>query len=174
MMFLMLIFLMKFNKINPFVMGILLLFYSLNISMTMSMFSNSYWYSYILFLIMIGGILILFIYFISLIANDEMEFTMNMFFYLFLLFFLIMMYMCIIFLKFEKFNFMLLNNFLDIEPLSKMNFLFKNFNQLSLIKLYSSPSNKITLLIIIYLFFVLISIVKICFINNAPLRKWKY
>nr|QXG82656.1 NADH dehydrogenase subunit 6 [Orthomus sp. BMNH 1042407] len=152
---------------HPLSMGLILLIQTLLISLISGLFSYSYWFSYILFLIMVGGMLILFIYMTSLASNEMFNFSIKMSFFilsfiiLLSIFYLIIDYM-IINPLFKNSNMMeMFNNFM----------LMKNENLLSLNMIYNQPNNIITLMLVNYLFITLIAVVKITNMNYGPLRQ---
>lgn len=126
---------------------------------------KSFWFSYILFLVFLGGLLVLFIYVTSLASNEIFNFSNKIVIFNLFRFFLIIL----IFLIIDKT--LLLNNLLRLEN-DNLNFI-KSFlieNSLTLNKLYSFPINLITILLIIYLFLTLIAAVKITNVFEGPLR----
>lgn len=128
---------------------------------------KTYWFSYILFLTFLGGLLVLFIY-VSRIASNEL-FSLN--FYnkiLIIIFFLITRIILIqLFYNIKWIN-------LNINNSEIYNFfnsiLFFNENKINLNKLYNNQTSILTYLLIIYLFITLIAIVKITNIFYGPLR----
>nr|YP_010953270.1 NADH dehydrogenase subunit 6 [Archichauliodes diversus]WMQ76525.1 NADH dehydrogenase subunit 6 [Archichauliodes diversus] len=159
------ILLMTFNFImmnHPLSMGLTLLIQTILISMITGMLIKSFWFSYILFLIMLGGMLILFIYMTSLASNELFTFSNKLMFMnlmMLMLSFMIIMYMYIPY-----------NNYMNSDT-TMMNLFFLNENSLELNKLYNFPTMNLTLLLINYLFLTLIIVVKITNINFGPLRK---
>nr|YP_010626126.1 NADH dehydrogenase subunit 6 [Inocellia tibetana]WBK02950.1 NADH dehydrogenase subunit 6 [Inocellia tibetana] len=140
---------------HPLIMGFLLIIQTLLISLITGFINNLFWFSYILFIIMIGGMMILFIYMTSLASNEKYQFSSSFFYMNYFLFILI--------------TFMLL----IIDP-----FYFHNINlnnETSIIfnlnKLYNLNSKNITLISIIYLLFTLITVIKITNKNLGPLRQ---
>lgn len=127
--------------------------------------TKSFWFSYILFLIFIGGILILFIYIASLASNEKLKFNPLIIIKVNLLF-IVLLVTYILFDKFYIINY--LNN-TDIIIFSDQTFLI-NENHLSLSKIYDSPNNFTVILIINYLLLTLIIIVKITNLFQGPLR----
>lgn len=123
------------------------------------------WYSYILFLVFLGGILVLFIYLVSLASNEIFNFSYN----IIIIFFLFIFVFLLIYLFSDLFSYILnLINRFDVEELSFIN----NLDEVSdsIYKLYNYSTNIFTLFIIIYLFFSLIVIVKITNRFYGPLR----
>lgn len=127
---------------------------------------KTFWFSYILFLIFLGGLLVLFIYVTSLASNEIFNFSNKItFLYLF------MITASIFFVTFFIDKAFFINNFinLDRERITIIKTFIKE-NSLILNKLYNFPINLITILLIIYLFLTLIAVVKITNIFEGPLR----
>nr|YP_009462889.1 NADH dehydrogenase subunit 6 [Biomphalaria straminea]AUW35087.1 NADH dehydrogenase subunit 6 [Biomphalaria straminea] len=82
------IFLMiSFISSSPVSLGISLFFTSVFVVMIMSIFFNM-WYSYILFLVYIGGLLVLFIYMCMMSSNEKFHFKLVVLYLLPMFFFL--------------------------------------------------------------------------------------
>lgn len=125
---------------------------------------KTFWFSYILFLVFLGGILVLFIYITSLASNEIFSLSIK----LIILFIIRLIIIRIIILLRDRFILTnIFNN--EIEIIYNINLLIKE-NSLNLNKLYNYPSNLITLLLINYLFFTLIIAVKITNFFFGPLR----
>nr|WBK02755.1 NADH dehydrogenase subunit 6 [Negha inflata] len=140
---------------HPLIMGFLLIIQTLLISLISGMMNNLFWFSYILFIIMIGGMMILFIYMTSLASNEKFNFSSSFFFMnLSILFLMILFIMMTYSFSFNLFN---MNN--------EMSIIF-NLN-----KLYNLNSKNITLISIIYLLITLIIVIKITNKNLGPLRQ---
>uniref|UniRef100_G8J896 NADH-ubiquinone oxidoreductase chain 6 n=1 Tax=Tipula abdominalis TaxID=560804 RepID=G8J896_9DIPT len=152
---------------HPLSMGFILLIQTFFICLITGSLMKTFWFSYVLFLIFVGGMLVLFIYMTSLASNEMFNFSLKNFF---LASFLLMFSMLLIFILNDLPS---LNSFsLNAEMTSiinEMNFIKEN--SLNLNKLYNFPTNMLTLLLINYLFLTLIIIVKIT--NNffGPLRQ---
>nr|QJA16391.1 NADH dehydrogenase subunit 6 [Ips acuminatus] len=148
---------------HPLTLGsILFLQTSLAALVSTYIFLNS-WYSYILFLIMIGGMLILFIYMTSIASNEK---------------FLIPSKWKTLSIVFLFFSFMML--FLLIkDPLMesminiKWNFFWleKNFKPWTISKFFNGPFNQIIIFLMTYLFLTLIATVKISGKPKGALRQ---
>nr|APC61788.1 NADH dehydrogenase subunit 6 [Papilio dardanus]APC61826.1 NADH dehydrogenase subunit 6 [Papilio dardanus dardanus] len=152
---------------HPLSMGLMILIQTLIICLISGMLINSYWFSYILFLVFLGGLLVLFIY-VSSVASNEL-FNMNFFlkmslFFSFLLILFISMYW--------KLNLNWLNFSFNYEMKNFMNFFifFNNENNINLSKLYNNQTHFMMMMLIIYLFITLVAIVKITNIFFGPLR----
>nr|YP_009487781.1 NADH dehydrogenase subunit 6 [Anopheles arthuri]AWB98638.1 NADH dehydrogenase subunit 6 [Anopheles arthuri] len=150
---------------HPLSMGLMLLIQTFLTCLITSIYVKTFWFSYVLFLIFLGGMLILFIYVTSLSSNEmfSMSFSLTMIsliiFYIFTMLFFIIDKSLI-----EQF----ITN-MEMEKLSNMNNLI-NENILSLNKMYNFPANLITLLLINYLFLTLLVTVKITKKFYGPLR----
>ncbi len=151
---------------HPLSIGIILLIQTILICLISRIRSKNFWFSYVLFLIFLGGMLILFIYVISLASNEIFRFSLNLFIKIFLLF---VIYLFLIFFI-DKY-FLQQPLIITIEALKLENFNYLNIeNSLLFNKLYNFPTNIITILLIIYLFLCLIAVCKIINIYEGPLR----
>nr|QVX31162.1 NADH dehydrogenase subunit 6 [Drieschia cf. elegans BG-2021] len=136
---------------SPLTMGIWVILLALSISFLASTIFNS-WFALIIFLIYIGGMLVMFAYFAALTPNQPLGLT-NTFFMLILTVILIMA-------------------LLLISPLS-LSQTFINFSTSPLIPisiLYNPTNNLILLILASILFFILVAVVKITNLNMGPLR----
>nr|AFQ62305.1 NADH dehydrogenase subunit 6 [Salpingus aeneus] len=145
---------------HPLSAGLILLMQTIIISLITSNFYINFWFSYILFLIMIGGMLILFIYMTSIASNEKFFFDMKSM--------MITMIIPSITLIFYYLNYLFSMNFMNNEMLIFNKTL---INSMTLNKYFSYPLNMILLFIIIYLFITLIAVVKITNFNKGPLRQ---
>nr|ARH53776.1 NADH dehydrogenase subunit 6 [Cercyon borealis] len=139
---------------HPMSMGLTLLIQVICVSLMTGMLANNFWFSYILFIIMVGGMLVLFIYMTSIASNEKFKFSKILF---------------ITFLGLLSFM-MLMSMFMDnifIEYLNLFNYPEMNIN---LNKYINYPYNIITIMMILYLLISLIAIVKISKIKYGPLR----
>nr|QBF44178.1 NADH dehydrogenase subunit 6 [Thaumalea sp. ZK-2019] len=150
---------------HPLAMGLMLLLQTLLISMLTGLISQTFWFSYILFLVFLGGMLVLFIYVTSLASNEM--FTLSMKLTLMSATFLTVIFLAILFM--DKSLMMNYYNNLDMELITKLNN-FTQENAINLMKLYNYPTNFLTLLLINYLFLTLIVVVKVTNISYGPLR----
>nr|YP_009967234.1 NADH dehydrogenase subunit 6 [Diaphanes citrinus]QEO18996.1 NADH dehydrogenase subunit 6 [Diaphanes citrinus] len=145
---------------HPMSMGLILLISSTMISITTSMMGINSWLSYILFLIMVGGMLILFVYMTSVASNEIFKYNNNLF----------KMIMSIVFLYFLV-NKETLLNFLMFNNKDSSQFEHQNNLSMILLKYLSFPSMMIWLTLIIYLLFTMIAVVKITTLKYGPLRQ---
>nr|YP_010999317.1 NADH dehydrogenase subunit 6 [Cricotopus bicinctus]WPM93163.1 NADH dehydrogenase subunit 6 [Cricotopus bicinctus] len=150
---------------HPLAMGLMLLIQTFFICLLTGFIAKTFWFSYVLFLIFLGGMLVLFIYVTSLASNEMFNFSLNLFISSVLTFSVIYF-----FLFFIDKN--LIMNYLmnyENESLMEMKSLLME-NSLILNKLYNFPVNLITILLMIYLFLTLIAVVKITNVFEGPLR----
>nr|YP_009467135.1 NADH dehydrogenase subunit 6 [Agramma hupehanum]ARB50128.1 NADH dehydrogenase subunit 6 [Agramma hupehanum] len=63
---------------NPLSMALMLVMQTLLISMISAVMISSFWYSYMLMLIMISGLLIMFMYMASIASNEKMNFSIKL------------------------------------------------------------------------------------------------
>nr|ADW41283.1 NADH dehydrogenase subunit 6 [Drosophila lacicola] len=153
------------NMIHPLAMGLTLLIQTILISLTTGLMTKTFWFSYILFLIFLGGMLVLFIYVTSLASNEMFNLSIKLTLISIMLF-LMFLILALIMDK-NSTSFFLLNN--EMEMISS-NYSYLMENSLSLNKLYNFPTNLITILLMNYLLITLIVIVKITKMFKGPLR----
>lgn len=145
---------------HPLSLGITLLLQTVLISLTVGISTYSFWFSYILFIIFLGGILVLFIYVASLASNEIFSFSLITFF----------TYRATVFL------FSFITIFLDPLIISRPSSLPSssintNLSTPLIVRwIYNSPSIRFTLFIITYLLLTLVVVVKIVNLFKGPLR----
>nr|WRO45048.1 NADH dehydrogenase subunit 6 [Fissocantharis tridifformis] len=146
--------------LHPLSMGLNLLIQTILIALITGFMSFNFWMSYLLFLIMVGGMLILFMYMTSIASNEKFYFSKNLIlitFILMLMFFIIMI----------KFNFTIYFT----KNLDSKEFLNFNMYELSPNKYFINNSKFILSILIIYLFITLVAIMNISSNNFGPLRQ---
>nr|CDN85565.1 NADH dehydrogenase subunit 6 [Geocharax gracilis] len=147
---------------HPLSMGLTLLIQTILICLLTGTFNSSFWFSYILFLIFLGGMLILFIYVASLASNEPFHVSP---------FLLVMMTIAILLsftltmldpLSFKQpfftcsSEYFSLNKTMSSHPLTNM--------------IYYLPSSPLTIFMISYLLITLLVAVKIINTSASPLR----
>nr|UXW93474.1 NADH dehydrogenase subunit 6 [Blasticotoma sp. 'minuta'] len=154
---------------HPLSMGLTLLTQSIIISMIINMHSNTSWFSYILFLIMVGSMLIMFLYIISISSNEKFILLSTKISFIPISFMMISLLM----MSYMDQDFLMYTKSMHPKEISQMaSYEFNtNLNFMSLNKLYNTPTNLMTIMMMFYLLFTLIIIVKIIKINASPLRK---
>nr|YP_010878905.1 NADH dehydrogenase subunit 6 [Sambus kanssuensis]WHE42544.1 NADH dehydrogenase subunit 6 [Sambus kanssuensis] len=135
---------------HPMSMGFNLLMQTLFISLITGILSINFWYSYMLFIVMVGGMLVLFIYMTCVASNEKFS----------------MPKMTITVLIIGMVNIITYKSNLT-SLVSEMKI--SQWNQ-SLVKFFLFPQGTISLLMMIYLFLALIAVVKITKIEMGPLR----
>nr|YP_010354124.1 NADH dehydrogenase subunit 6 [Gunda ochracea]UOG84776.1 NADH dehydrogenase subunit 6 [Gunda ochracea] len=151
---------------HPLSMGLLILMQTLITCLITGMMIKTYWFSYILFLVFLGGLLVLFIYVSSIASNELFSFNIYMKLTNFIWFFFLIMLMFFMF-KFKWNN--LIENNIEMNNFSYMMF-FNNENKINMNKLYNNQTSFLTFMLIIYLFINLVAVVKITNIFYGPLR----
>nr|AFP16876.1 NADH dehydrogenase subunit 6 [Closteromerus claviger] len=145
---------------HPLSLGSILLVQTILISMLTGLMMTNFWFSYIIFLIMVGGMLILFVYMTSIASNEKFTFSHKILIY-------IMMWMIMI----GGINMMdkiMISKLINLDLNEMFNF---SKNSLIMSKYMNMPSSMIFLSMIIYLLITLIVVVKISKINMGPLRQ---
>nr|ARH53750.1 NADH dehydrogenase subunit 6 [Calomicrus pinicola] len=142
---------------HPLSCGLMLLLQTIFTALITGLMNFNFWFSYILFLIMIGGMLILFIYMTSIASNEKFKFN-SKFFIMFIITFLTMSFMFM--MDYYYFNF-------NMKIMDSVNI----FTNMSMMKYINFPNNIMMLIMIIYLFITLIAIVKIAKTSYGPLRQ---
>nr|AXS66346.1 NADH dehydrogenase subunit 6 [Staphylinoidea sp. 6 KM-2017] len=143
---------------HPMTMGLILLLQTILTALMSGFINLNYWFSYIIFLIMIGGLLVLFIYMTSIASNELFYYSTKL-----------MLYLAIIVLMNILIIMMFKNTFLTYNFSWNENFM-NYFNFFYLKKFFNFPSIHIITMIILYLFITLIAVVKITMIKMGPLR----
>nr|QXJ80266.1 NADH dehydrogenase subunit 6 [Rhodoprasina callantha] len=151
---------------HPLSMGLVILIQTMLTCLLSGMFIKTYWFSYIIFLTFLGGLLVLFIY-VSSIASNEMFYLSNNMKIIFFIMILLMILTQSFFYK--NLNWMNLINNLEMNNFFNLMF-FNNENKINLNKMYNNYSSMLMMMLIIYLFITLIAIVKITNIFYGPLR----
>nr|QZI85909.1 NADH dehydrogenase subunit 6 [Aromia bungii]UUL71584.1 NADH dehydrogenase subunit 6 [Aromia bungii]UZA66538.1 NADH dehydrogenase subunit 6 [Aromia bungii] len=147
---------------HPLSLGLILLIQTLLIALMTGIMSLNFWFSYILFLIMVGGMLILFIYMTSVASNEKFKFSFK------ILVYLIMMMIGLLIMNFWA-DHSMMYKLMNID-LNKFLIMYSS-SSLIMSKYMNLPSSLIFLSMIIYLLITLIVVVKISNINSGPLRQ---
>nr|QVL29353.1 NADH dehydrogenase subunit 6 [Ceratitis querita] len=150
---------------HPLAMGLMLLIQTIQICLLTGLMAKSFWFSYILFLIFLGGMLVLFIYVTSLASNEMFSLSMKLSTISFMIFSI--MFVINFLLDKTSISFFIHNN--EMQPIYYFN-MFLQENNLSLQKLYNYPTNMMTILLMNYLLITLIAVVKITKLFHGPLR----
>nr|YP_011010443.1 NADH dehydrogenase subunit 6 [Halovelia malaya]WPW47058.1 NADH dehydrogenase subunit 6 [Halovelia malaya] len=139
---------------HPLSMGFMIIVQTTILSMIINLMMKYTWYSYILILTMLGGMLILFMYMASIASNEMMKWSTKMFLIM------IITFLLILFMK-NKFIIMDYNNILIME----------NQQNLNLMKLFNSKSSMLTIIMAVYLLITMIYVISITNTFEGPMRK---
>nr|YP_010693240.1 NADH dehydrogenase subunit 6 [Bactrocera moluccensis]WCB99045.1 NADH dehydrogenase subunit 6 [Bactrocera moluccensis] len=151
---------------HPLAMGLMLLIQTLQICLITGLMAKSFWFSYTLFLIFLGGMLVLFIYVTSLASNEMFSISMK----LTIIYTATMLTLMLISMFMDKLSTSMFIQNLETQPLYNFN-LSLDENSLSLHKLYNYPTNFVTVMLMNYLLITLIAVVKITKLFYGPLRQ---
>nr|YP_009040750.1 NADH dehydrogenase subunit 6 [Maruca testulalis]AIA77359.1 NADH dehydrogenase subunit 6 [Maruca testulalis]AKH04974.1 NADH dehydrogenase subunit 6 [Maruca vitrata] len=152
---------------HPLSMGLMILIQTMLTCLISSIMMSSYWFSYILFLTFLGGLLVLFIYVSSIASNEifTISFPMKMMMMMMISFIII-----ISIIKMNNLKWMNFNMNLEMNSFFHKFMFFNNENKINLSKLYNNQTFLLMMMMIIYLFITLIAVVKITNIFYGPLR----
>nr|AXS65588.1 NADH dehydrogenase subunit 6 [Cleroidea sp. 5 KM-2017] len=145
---------------HPLSLGGILLIQTILVALITGTLNMSFWYSYILALVMIGGMLILFVYMTSIASNEKFKFNPVILIYMTLVFTVALITSIID----QYLMNITMNNQMMTEMSKVMQF------QLMMNKYTNWPNNIMLYLTISYLFITLIAVVKITDIKQGPLR----
>nr|WUV40954.1 NADH dehydrogenase subunit 6 [Dolichopus linearis] len=151
---------------HPLAMGLMLLIQTFIICLATGIISKTFWFSYILFLVFLGGMLVLFIYVTSLASNEMFSLSMKT-----LIWTSMTIMITILFTIILDMNFLTpITENIEMMDFSNVNMMIKE-NSIMLNKIYNYPTNLMTLVLINYLLISLIAIVKITNVFYGPLRQ---
>nr|WPO01473.1 NADH dehydrogenase subunit 6 [Eocanthecona thomsoni] len=135
---------------HPLSMGLILIMQTLVMSMIIGYMMESFFFSYIIMIIMLSGALVLFIYMASIASNEKFKSPINLMTCYMLIMTIIAYYL---FFIMKYFN----NNMIYID-------------NISLIKIFNMITAQMTLMMIMYLLFTMIVVSNIAKNNEGPLR----
>nr|URX53951.1 NADH dehydrogenase subunit 6 [Cryptotermes sp. 5 AB-2022a] len=146
-----------FTQMNhPLAMGMMLLMQTMIMCLISGIMHQSFWFQYILFMVFIGGMLVLFIYVASLASNEMFSMSAKM-----VLMAVWMMTMS------TMINTQVNHDSSDSTTYNTTS----NETILMTSKLYNQPSGVLTILAALYLLMTLIVVVKITNVSKGPLRQ---
>nr|YP_010934904.1 NADH dehydrogenase subunit 6 [Tassonia gloriae]WKV28895.1 NADH dehydrogenase subunit 6 [Tassonia gloriae] len=151
-----------YKNLHPLVLGLTLMIMNIFSSINISLLYNSSWWSFITFLIIVGGLMIIFMYFTSFISNLMTSIKLNFFKNLFFKNLLTILFFIILFMNFNMFS-IDLSYIHQFQP--NKNFT-NNINQN-----YFYSMNIMIIISIIYLLIAMFMIVKMIILNKFSLRK---
>nr|YP_010596133.1 NADH dehydrogenase subunit 6 [Acanthaspis pedestris]WAJ48465.1 NADH dehydrogenase subunit 6 [Acanthaspis pedestris] len=145
---------------HPMSMGMTLIIQTILISMITGNMMNTFWFSYILLITMISGVLVLFIYMASIASNEKFKSSTKM-----LMFTTMMMILSTgIIMIVDQMSVSSIWSTIKKEMLC-------NDQVQSLIKLFNNHNMSMTITMVAYLFFTMIAITFIVEVSEGPLRK---
>nr|QWX95330.1 NADH-ubiquinone oxidoreductase chain 6 [Salapia nigra] len=142
---------------HPISMGISIITQTIIVATISGIMLESFWYSYIIVITMLSGMLVLFIYMASVSSNEKFNPSIKL-----TIFSLIM---TILGMTWQSSNFNLDNDLMMNVP--------KMSEVVSLNNLFNCKTKNITLLMVLYLLFTMITVSSIVNISEGPLRMFK-
>nr|URX52673.1 NADH dehydrogenase subunit 6 [Glyptotermes nr. iridipennis] len=144
---------------HPLAMGLMLLMQTMIVCLISGSMHKSFWFQYILFMVFVGGMLVLFIYVTSLASNEMFSLSTKM----------------------TATAMLMLPSMMMIENQTKLISKETTNHEMMMVeeittmtsKLYNQPNGTMTILMALYLFLTLIVVVKITNISKGPLRQTK-
>nr|QXT43995.1 NADH dehydrogenase subunit 6 [aff. Alyscotermes/Astratotermes sp. BDIT11-5-1c] len=141
---------------HPLAMGMMLLMQTTMVCIISGTMYSSFWFSYILFMIMIGGMLVLFMYMTSL-ASNEMFSPSNKMMSITLMVMLPLMYM--------------MPNVTNNKEMNMHNTMTENDILTATTVMYNQMMGTMTTLLVLYMLMTLIVVVNIINVSKGPLRQ---
>nr|URX52952.1 NADH dehydrogenase subunit 6 [Glyptotermes sp. 6 AB-2022a]URX52978.1 NADH dehydrogenase subunit 6 [Glyptotermes sp. 6 AB-2022a]URX52991.1 NADH dehydrogenase subunit 6 [Glyptotermes sp. 6 AB-2022a] len=144
---------------HPLAMGMMLLMQTLITCLISGSMHKSFWFQYILFMVFVGGMLVLFIYVTSLASNEMFSLSTKM----------------IAVLVMMTPGMMMIENYMNMSSKEIMSYETVMTEEIITMtsKLYNQPNGTMTILLALYLLLTLIVVVKITNISKGPLRQNK-
>nr|YP_010586599.1 NADH dehydrogenase subunit 6 [Stenopsyche navasi]UZZ44413.1 NADH dehydrogenase subunit 6 [Stenopsyche navasi] len=147
---------------HPMSMGLLILMQLLVSCLLMNLKIYFSWFSYIMFLILIGGLLILFMYMCTISTNKMLALSIKLIISASFFFFFFSIISYLYYSTTINYN----NNNMSFSHMTML-----THKDIMLTKMFNAPSNYITIILMIYLFIILIIINKMMIMKMGPLRK---
>nr|ATF28588.1 NADH dehydrogenase subunit 6 [Exitianus indicus] len=137
---------------TPMSMGVMLLIQTIMSTLIISKMMNSSWIPMIMFLMFIGGLLILFMYMSSIASNEKFTPNIKML--------VILMIMLILPME-EMMNEFQMQNSMEM---------FLSGESTSMTKIYNKKTMLITIMLFMYMFITMVVVTKVIKIHKGPLR----
>nr|YP_010463263.1 NADH dehydrogenase subunit 6 [Ischnodemus noctulus]UUJ37787.1 NADH dehydrogenase subunit 6 [Ischnodemus noctulus] len=131
---------------HPLAMALLIMMQTMAISIFVGLMMGSFWFSYIIMIIMLSGMLVLFTYMASIASNEKFKVSIK------LILITMILFMMNMFMKINMEEF-------TTQDLS-----------IILTQLFSSKSSIIIIMMVLYLLFTMIVVSKTANSNEGPLR----
>nr|YP_009868535.1 NADH dehydrogenase subunit 6 [Cofana yasumatsui]QKG63365.1 NADH dehydrogenase subunit 6 [Cofana yasumatsui] len=142
---------------NPLSIGVMLVSQTFLMTILLNKMMNTSWFMMITFLMMIGGLLILFTYMCSIASNEKFKLNLNL---------TILLIMLMLILE---------EMLMETQMSDSLNMLLYQSEELiSMVKLYNEKSMIITIIMVVFLFLTMIVINKIVKLHQGPMRKKTY
>nr|YP_010032694.1 NADH dehydrogenase subunit 6 [Cletus rubidiventris]QOW08015.1 NADH dehydrogenase subunit 6 [Cletus rubidiventris] len=140
---------------HPISMGITIIIQTVIISIITGLMLGSFWFSYIILISMLSGMLVLFIYMASVASNEKFHMSMKL-----------MVLVSLLMMCASIYYFYINNNNNSINNM-------ESTESLMLISLFNSKTKMMTIMMVLYLFFSMITVSMIVNISEGPLRMQK-
>nr|AIY61838.1 NADH dehydrogenase subunit 6 [Leptomyxotermes doriae]URH16551.1 NADH dehydrogenase subunit 6 [Leptomyxotermes doriae] len=140
---------------HPMAMGLMLLMQTVMICMISGTMYSNFWFSYILFMIMIGGMLVLFMYMTSLASNELFSPSNKM-----MMFYLMMM----------PFLLYIMPTMTNNKEMNTHNTMMENEITTTTTVMYNQMMGTMTTMLVVYMLLTLIVVVNIINVSKGPLR----
>nr|URX53600.1 NADH dehydrogenase subunit 6 [Bifiditermes mutubae] len=147
------------QMMHPLAMGVTLLMQTTMVCLISGLMHQSFWFQYVLFMVFIGGMLVLFIYVASLASNEMFSLSTKM----------LMMTAVTITISTTIKDWTTSNS----KEMMMFNMAMDNEITMMTSKLYNQPNGWLTIFMAMYLLMTLIVVVKITNISKGPLRQMK-
>nr|URX54029.1 NADH dehydrogenase subunit 6 [Neotermes cubanus] len=147
-----------FTQMNhPLAMGLMLLMQTMMVCLISGLMHQSFWFQYILFMVFVGGMLVLFIYMASLASNEMFSLSTKM----------------MMLLTTTMMASMFIKDWTTINMSEMMDHITTLENEITTMtsKLYNQPNGILTTMMVMYLLMTLIVVVKITDVSSGPLRQ---
>nr|URX52686.1 NADH dehydrogenase subunit 6 [Neotermes cf. insularis/malandensis] len=147
-----------FTQMNhPLAMGMMLLMQTMMMCLISGLMHQSFWFQYILFMVFVGGMLVLFIYVASLASNEMFSLSTKMT--------VMSMVMILTMLMIKD------QTTIDSKETKMYDMTTSNEIITMTTKLYNQPNGTMTILMALYLLMTLIVVVKVTNVSKGPLRQ---
>nr|YP_010502924.1 NADH dehydrogenase subunit 6 [Nephotettix virescens]UXD78701.1 NADH dehydrogenase subunit 6 [Nephotettix virescens] len=137
---------------TPMSMGVLLMIQTIFSTLILAKIMDSSWMPMIVFLMFIGGLLILFMYMSSIASNEKFTSNINIF----------MLFMMIMILPIEELM-------TEVQMENSMT-MFISKESISMMKIYNKKTLLVTVLMFMYMYLTMIAVTKVIKIYKGPLR----
>nr|AIY62137.1 NADH dehydrogenase subunit 6 [Neotermes sp. A TB-2014] len=145
------------QMMHPLAMGMMLLTQTMMTCLISGLMHQSFWFQYVLFMVFVGGMLVLFIYVASLASNEMFSLSTKM----------------MVSSTLMTMTLMTIKDWTNLNSKETMTLNMMTENEITTMtsKLYNHPQGWMTILMALYLLMTLIVAVKITNVNKGPLRQ---